>query len=898
MTTDISQRTPLPATVFVCALVLVTLSARSAPAQTLNLSHDLVALGIAATNMAPNQLTLDAGPLLAQGVAYASSHAMPTVIADPGTYYFLGLMGQNVHVQMANISNVTIDFQGSELIFTHMFFYGIILGPQASNVTFQNASVDYQPLPFTQVRVVSVDLAGSRIQYSVEPGYQDPSAFNAVQVPPGHAPPSAELHIFRNGRPAFGVRRMLTQRPFTGDRFPVMGFTAPTTLSAVRPGDVVVISMRGSSDAINTNHCFGCTVRNIRVFSCGCGGGAVGAISAQSNLMERIYSIPKPGTDRLVSTVSAVAIGYAGPNNGIRLSRAIRTMDDGFWFYGRAIGTVQSQPGIRTVTASVSEAGTAFSYGDSVPNTATVTFERKSDGVILGSAVIVSQTAPTPAPSQITFTFDRDLPGTLIGTHMYATDASQSGMGAILERSTVQDQSTCCKGTYFAGYANSAIRGNYIQRSAFSGIFLLQSMTPGDLPGVPLANVTISNNVVDMTSMTSDWWWFHFGAIQTVTLTPAFELMTGSPFSNINVTNNFIADSGRSAVWLGNTVGGNVNGNYVLHPNRRPDLANAHPTRSAHATLPLVADITSSGIAVSNNAVDQASGRAFVTDGQFRELAAYAPGSTARLNAYDLGALVNPAISVTDADGVTMTAAVQNTAAHYVDVQLPGGASTGGAYVTINAGGAKYFATLFIDTQDHTPVVNGCTYEASVSSTLVPSTAASLPILVITQAGCSYQLLASDGFVTPGGSFTGTAVVSAGFAANPGALRTTTIEIAGQPFTIRQSGAGDSAPFTDPVLSAAAVKAVHITQLRNRIDTLRGLKGLPPFTWSDLALTAGGTQVRATHVRELRLALNEVYVAAARPVPQYTDAIVSGSTIVKAIHISELRSAVVSLEQP
>src|SRR5262245_23649816 len=113
--------------VFGCALLLVTLSARSASAQTLNLSHDLVSLGIAAANMAPNQPALDAGPLLAQGVAYASSHAIPTVIADPGTYYFPGLMGSNVHVQIANVSNVTIDFQGSELIFKHAFFYGIII---------------------------------------------------------------------------------------------------------------------------------------------------------------------------------------------------------------------------------------------------------------------------------------------------------------------------------------------------------------------------------------------------------------------------------------------------------------------------------------------------------------------------------------------------------------------------------------------------------------------------------------------------------------------------------------------------------------------------------------------------------------------------------------------------
>ena len=36
---------------------------------TLNLSHDLVPLGIASTNMSPNQPALDAGPLFVAGVA-------------------------------------------------------------------------------------------------------------------------------------------------------------------------------------------------------------------------------------------------------------------------------------------------------------------------------------------------------------------------------------------------------------------------------------------------------------------------------------------------------------------------------------------------------------------------------------------------------------------------------------------------------------------------------------------------------------------------------------------------------------------------------------------------------------------------------------------------------------
>src|SRR5262245_7946148 len=114
ISTQCSNRTRVSAKVLVCALLTIPVLPRTAWSQTtLNLSLDLVSLGISATNMVPNQPALDAGPLLMQGVSYASSHGISTVVADVGTYYFLSPQGSNVHAQIANIANVTIDFQGS-----------------------------------------------------------------------------------------------------------------------------------------------------------------------------------------------------------------------------------------------------------------------------------------------------------------------------------------------------------------------------------------------------------------------------------------------------------------------------------------------------------------------------------------------------------------------------------------------------------------------------------------------------------------------------------------------------------------------------------------------------------------------------------------------------------------
>jgi Viral BACON domain len=804
---------------------------QSAAQPALNLSRDLVTLGIAATNMVPNQSSLDAGPLFVAGVEYAKSHGIATVVADKGAYYFLSLTETNAHFAVRNIDNMTIDLHGADLIFTHPLYYGMIVY-YSTNAVVENFTADYQPLPFTQLRVVAVDTVHQRIQYTVEPGWQDLTAFNSPQIPPGISFFLIDVHIFRNGQPTFGSHRMATRGPFSGTTFTISNDNGDpaASLAAVRPGDIAVVAMKSYGEPVGTNHCDGCTLRNITVFASA--SSAVQAIHTQSSVFERVYSIPKPGTDRLVSSFGIAPFPVTGPNNTIRLSRAIRTMDDGLAMGPRFIGTVQTQVSSRRVIVEGSGGPSVIADGDTEPNGSPVSFQRPSDGAIVGSAIIVSQSAPTGSPARVTFDLDRDLPGSLAGTVMFTTAADQNGANSVIERSTVQSTAACCKGIYLNGLANSAVRGNYIRHTAFSGIFLVQGLVSGDAPTAPLTNLSIANNVIDGTNMTSDWWWFEFGSIQSVTLTTAFDLINGSPFSNLNITNNFIADSGRSGIWLGNTNGGSVTGNYLLNPNARPDLANAYGPRIADATKPLVVDTTSAGISVSNNAIDTTSGRLFVTDAQYNELAAYAPGGTIRLNASDIGSLASPVLTLTDADGITVPATIQSVSAHAIDVQVPAGAALGGAYITLVAGGTKHFGTLFVDSQDNIPAVNGCTYEASPSSTAVPANGGSLSFLVVTQPACAYQTSDSDSFVT-GASGIGTRVISVGFNANPGGARNTTIEIAGQPFTITQSASSATMKLERSSLNFAAVSNGAAFVSQTSPQTVRLLQsGTGTVTWT------------------------------------------------------------------
>ncbi|HMF97093.1 MAG TPA: delta-60 repeat domain-containing protein [Vicinamibacterales bacterium] len=106
-------------------------------------------------------------------------------------------------------------------------------------------------------------------------------------------------------------------------------------------------------------------------------------------------------------------------------------------------------------------------------------------------------------------------------------------------------------------------------------------------------------------------------------------------------------------------------------------------------------------------------------------------------------------------------------------------------------------------------------------------------------------------------------------------------------------------PFTDQTLTSGltVIKAVHITELRQRVDAARLGKGLTVFPWTDPTLTPGVTVVKALHIEELRTALADAYIAGGAAPPIYTDPMLSGgATVVQAAHIVELRNALLVIE--
>jgi hypothetical protein len=100
-----------------------------------------------------------------------------------------------------------------------------------------------------------------------------------------------------------------------------------------------------------------------------------------------------------------------------------------------------------------------------------------------------------------------------------------------------------------------------------------------------------------------------------------------------------------------------------------------------------------------------------------------------------------------------------------------------------------------------------------------------------------------------------------------------------------------SKTFTDGTLTGVTVKAVHFAELAEAINTLRSRLAtpLPPFPWAVAAPATGGP-VRATHVTDLRAALDQIATQS------YAEGIIAGTTPIRASHVMELRQKVGGLE--
>ncbi len=686
----------------VSSFVSLTLAAQPS---VLNLSHDLVSKGIAASNLQPNTPIQDARPLLEAAVAYASSNAITTLTADPGAYYFLSLHNANTHVFINAATNLTIDWQGSDLYFQYSNVSAFQVN-SSSGVTLQNFTLHYQTLPFTQVSVTSVNAAAQTIAFQTIPGYQSPSDFNTNRAPDGSD--AIFMWIFRSGQPISDTGRLSGKRPVSGNVIAISDvndpWAKPAQLAAIQPGDTLVFTDRSGPPAMNFVGGQDGAVRNASLYS----SGQIGVYFGRTNraTADHVQVIPRPGTTRLISTnADGIHTSFALGANVFTNNIVRRTCDDALAISAAWIASL----------TDVNSSSVARNFSSPFLVGASVSFIKPSTDAVFGPANSASE---TPSFEQqkftdgeiVTIALDRPIAGLAAGFGMVDSDPSKLGTNSVIAYNTVQE-GVFSRGIWLAGVQGVNVHDNYIQRTSSNGIFI-QQLSGNNTDAGPSSNITIQNNVVDSAlaySNVSHGPTFAAASIYSVSQNSSNSQVATSPHANIAVTGNRITQSGRSAIRLENVNSGQISGNTIqgfgLAPTTnvynapaccetlteyQADFMEAILTTSSISTTP--STNTTSGVSTLNINASTASGYPRLGVGSFA--AAYGtnlvPSTVVATPPYptSLGGI---GVSVKDSAGVTRLAPIDVVSATHVNYIVPDGTAPGIATITIGSttGGAQ-----------------------------------------------------------------------------------------------------------------------------------------------------------------------------------------------------------------
>jgi hypothetical protein len=200
-----------------------------------------------------------------------------------------------------------------------------------------------------------------------------------------------------------------------------------------------------------------------------------------------------------------------------------------------------------------------------------------------------------------------------------------------------------------------------------------------------------------------------------------------------------------------------------------------------------------------------------------------------------------------------------------------------------------YWADLALSTS-----ATSCSFGVALPSTVVPS-GGLFSATVSAAGGCPWRAVSNAPWLSVTGSGNGGGSFSFAVAPNNGPTRAAVLTVGGQALVVTQISAS---LFTDDPLvpGATAVRAIHITELRGRIDALRTRYGLGPFGWRDDPLVAGSTLIRAIHMADLRTALLQIYAARGLAPPTFARSGPVAGMVMRTSDIGEIRTALRAIE--
>jgi Right handed beta helix region len=540
---------------------------------TINLSHDLVRLGIASENLAPDSPTADARPLFQAAIAYAQSHPVGLITVDHGAYYFLTPQTPQIYLLVSELSNLTVDLAFSTIHFAQPLLRSFELS-NCTNVTLTRFTTEFLNPPFTHVRLTAVDPLRRSLSYTALPGWPDPVTFNALTPPdPTTGPLELWAMVFRKGDIVPATSRIHVSEPIAAGVLDLVQDNTPwtqsATLATLNPGDIVVVTVRGGFGPVTVVSSDHVTISDATVH--GSSAIAVLFISSSHSLADRVRVTPGQhagGSDLISSNADGIHFSSTGPDNHISRSFVTRTMDDALAIDSRNLATVVSQAGPRQLTVE----RTAFLR---FPNGTAVTFVDPVTSVESSSAIIVAQTPADTTPpvfnGPVTLTFDRDLPTLAAGAGMAVADAAARGAGSTIEDNVVANV-PFGRGVWIGGAQGVTIARNRIGHTSNGGVAVTDSTI--NFPTPPAHDIGIRDNVVRGSlgpAASGSGTQIAVGAIM-VAPTNNKGQFAATPDTNISIERNLVVNSGRSGIWVDGIDGGSISDNIIDGWDRHPEL--------------------------------------------------------------------------------------------------------------------------------------------------------------------------------------------------------------------------------------------------------------------------------------------------------------------------------------
>jgi hypothetical protein len=590
-------------------LILTSLTLGQAAGQVLNMSEDLVSLGIASQNLTPNDRSLDARPLIQAAVQYVQTHPVQTLTLDTGAYYLLSATYSSATLIFPNLSNMTVDLAGSTIYFTGPLMPNGIEVFECSNFTLTNFSTDFVNPPYTHVQLTSVDSVNRVLHYQTLSGWPDPSTFNTVVSPFGDAV-VLWAAVFRGGAIVPGTTRTVLTSPITGNALVLTQdytpWTQSTTLATLQPGDTVAVTARGSGSPILVWEGDSVVLSDISVY--GSPATAVQLYEASNAVVNNVKVMPRPGTGLVGSNADGIHFVSVRQNDVIQNSYVAHTMDDGLVMESLAAATVVSQAGSSQITVT-------RSVYLRFPNGTAVNFVDPLSTAEFPGATIISQTPPdSVSPTfdgQVVLTFDQDLPTLTPGMEMVYAAPEMRGQGSIIAHNTVEN-TYGGRGVWVSGAQGITVQSNVLRETSMGGIVVYQDTE--SYPGPPAHDIMITDNSLEADLGPAAPGTGVQQALASIivesTNNQEFAFGSAASNSNISILNNYITDSGMSGIWVGELNGGTIQNNLIYRYSQNTGLGGLfgippsfQSQVSSDASLPIVVHY-SSNITEQANATD------------------------------------------------------------------------------------------------------------------------------------------------------------------------------------------------------------------------------------------------------------------------------------------------------